>query len=47
METTTTWHCHVKGTSYFVDVQAKTKREAMKKAPEVFRDKINTRYIPE
>ena len=39
-----TFRCPVPGTSYFVDVPAETKKEAVKKACEVFRAQINKRY---
>jgi hypothetical protein len=39
-----TFRCPVPGTSYFVDVQAETKKEARKKAGETFHEQINKRW---
>jgi len=36
--------CSVPGTSYFVNVKAETKKEAMKLACQVFQNQINKRY---
>jgi hypothetical protein len=40
-----TFRCRVPGTSYFVDAMAETKKEAVKKAGEVFRGQVNEKGI--
>ena len=41
------FRCPVPGTSYFVDAPAETKKEARKKAVEIFQAQVNKRWTKE